>query len=499
MKYTFLTGATGLLGAYLLRDGMSAGQHFAVLARSSLTESARSRIETILARFEREWKQPLPRPVVIEGDLSQPGLGMSREDFLWVKSHCDRILHNAASLVFYLDKDGEPYRSNIEGTHHVLTLAEETGIRVFHHVSTAYVCGLRTDRCLEQELDMGQKSGNDYEKSKIEAEKTVRAAAFLDSVTVYRPAIIIGDSETGYTSTYHGFFTPLKIAGAITVSSGIGVVDGTPLMHALGLTGNERKNFVPVDWVSAVMTHIMTHREHWGKTYHLVPGNRVSVQTVTKVFEGAIKRFYAGRDWSNVLPQVLQNKNNWQQSQEIFRNQMGVYQSYWRDDPVFDDTNVRTVAPHLPCPPVQYARLMRMAVFALENGFGWPKPGPIPPPVELDGRLKSLIRQDAVPVSPKMLGLQINGQGGGEWTIRVNGDGNGLLTVLPWLPVTQIPQLYMNHETYLRLNRKQMTPGEALSCGAVLVELFSGTDAGSRGISSGFTENLLDTLTNSPL
>jgi thioester reductase-like protein len=466
---------------------MMAGKHYAVIARSSLLESARSRIETTLARFEKEWLRPLPRPVVLEGDLSKPELGLSSDDRCWVRSHCDQILHNAASLIFYRDEDtNEPYRSNVEGTRHVLALAEEARIRVFHHVSTSYVCGLRKDHCLESELDTGQEFGNDYEKSKVESEKMVRSATFLDSLTVYRPAIIIGDSQTGYTSTYHGFFTPLKIAHALTASSTIGVTDGMPLLRAIGFSGHEQKNFVPVDWVSAVMTHIMTNCQHWGKTYHLVPRNRVSVLTSTKVFEEALKRFYREKQWSG----DIQSDNNWQKSQDVFRNQMGVYQSYWRDDPTFDDTNVREAAPHLPCPTMNFAPLMRMAMFALENGFGWPKPKPILPPVDLNEKLGQLVTKSHGKVDARMLGLQINGQGGGAWTIRVTDDGTKLLTLLPGLPVTQIPRLYLNAETWQQLHRKLGTPVDAVNRGAVLIE-----SCPKEGFFSRFLENLLETLT----
>lgn len=492
MKYTLFTGATGLLGAYLMRDGMTVGEHYAVIARSSILESARSRIETTLARFERETGRPLPRPVVLEGDLSKPNLGLSADDLRWIRSHCDRVLHNAASLIFYRDEDtNEPYRSNVDGTRHVLDVAERSGIRVFHHVSTSYVCGLRTDRCFESELDMGQQFGNDYEKSKVESEKMVRSATFLDSLTVFRPAIIIGDSQTGYTSTYHGFFAPLKIAQALTANSSTGVVDGMPLLNSLGFSGDERKNFVPVDWVSAVMTHVMSNRSQWGKTYHLVPRNRVSVLTSLKVFEEAIKRFYKDRQRPGDRPTVGQDYDDWQKSQAVFRDQMGVYQSYWRDDPEFDDTNVREAAPHLPCPVMNFAPLLRMSKYALENGFGWPKPKPILPPVDLHEKLGQNVGQTNGNSPARMVGLQINGQGGGEWTIRVSADGSQLLALLPGLPQTRVPRLYFSQSTWQQVHHDRSAVENAIDTGAVLVEAI----AENAPVSRNFIATLLKTLT----
>jgi len=65
---------------------------------------------------------------------------------------------------------------------------------------------------LETELDVGQTPGNAYEQSKMEAEKLVRAAEWIDSPTIYRPSIIVGDSRTGYTTTFHGFYVMVKLA-----------------------------------------------------------------------------------------------------------------------------------------------------------------------------------------------------------------------------------------------------------------------------------------------
>ena len=204
--YHLLTGATGLLGSYLLRDGLLAGRHFAVLVRPSKSESAHQRIETLLRQWELALEATLPRPVVFESDLSEIDLGLDHRTLDWIAEHCTSVFHNAASLVFRGDDPaGEPYLSNVEGTRRMLELCRVTGIRQFHHVSTAYVCGLREGRILETDVDLGQTPGNVYEKTKLQAEMLVRSADILDSPTIYRPSIIVGDSQTGYTTTSTAF------------------------------------------------------------------------------------------------------------------------------------------------------------------------------------------------------------------------------------------------------------------------------------------------------
>ena len=199
----------------------------------------------------------MPRPVVLEGDLSEIDLGLDNRSVGWIERNCESVVHNAASLVFRgEDPAAEPYLSNVEGTRRMLELCRCTGIRQFHHVSTAYVCGLRNGRIMESDVDMGQTPGNAYENSKLQGELLVREADFIDRPTIYRPSIIVGDSQSGYTTTYHGFYAPLKLAHTMASKVSRGTNAGNLIVSALGIGAGDRKNFVPVDWVSAVMSHI---------------------------------------------------------------------------------------------------------------------------------------------------------------------------------------------------------------------------------------------------
>jgi thioester reductase-like protein len=202
-KSLLITGVTGLLGSYLVRDLLLDGRSLAVVVRRSRKQSAAARVETIVEHWEETLGKRLPRPTVLEGDLTRPLCGLDADALRWVGENCDELLNNAASLTFRgSDRQQEPWQTNVTGTSHVLTLARETGLRHFHHVSTAYVCGLRSGLIAEDDLDVGQGFGNDYERTKVEGEKLVRAAAgaaggFLDTATIYRPSIIVGDSRTG--------------------------------------------------------------------------------------------------------------------------------------------------------------------------------------------------------------------------------------------------------------------------------------------------------------
>src|ERR1700685_2969005 len=196
MAHLLLTGGTGLLGAYLIRDLLKAGTNLALLVRSTRKEAAQARIESLMARWEVVDGREYPRPVVLEGDLTEDDLGLDGCAVRWVARHCDAVMHNAASLTFQATgPNDEPYRSHLHGTRRILDLCRDAGIRKFHHVSTAYVCGQRKGRILESELDVAQAHGNDYEISKFRAELMVREADFLDRPTFYRPGIILRSAE----------------------------------------------------------------------------------------------------------------------------------------------------------------------------------------------------------------------------------------------------------------------------------------------------------------
>jgi len=367
MDYHLLTGATGLLGRYLLRDLSLAGIPLAVVVRPTRKMTVDERIDAIMNYWEDQLGMELRRPIVLEGDLCQPNLGLDEESLDWVSQNVGAMIHSAASLTFYATNDeSEPWRSNVQGVQHVLDLCRENNIRNFHHVSTAYVCGLRTDTIMEDDVDVGQTSGNDYEKSKLQAEKMVRSADCFDSLTVHRPAIIIGDSQNGFTNTFHGFYAALQLSYTLINARERNETGKVGRQSArLSLDGTESKNLIPVDWASAVMSHVITHPEHHGKTYHLTPLHAVKSRTIRDILEQSIG-FYAtefvGPD------ETLDNPS---EVEQLFYDHIHVYNSYWRDDPIFDSTNTQQAAPHLLCPYVDLEMLQRLAQTAIDMRFSF--------------------------------------------------------------------------------------------------------------------------------
>jgi len=467
MAYHLLTGATGLLGSYLLRDGLLAGRQMAVLARSSRSESAGQRVESLLRRWELAGGRPLPRPVVLQGDLARDDLNLDGAALRWIARNCVAVIHNAASLTFRSEgPDGEPWRSNVEGTRRMLELCRLTGIRRFHHVSTAYVCGRREGRVLESELDLGQAMGNVYEQSKLAGERLVREAPFLDPPTIYRPSIIVGDSQTGYTSTFHGFYALLKLAHTMVSKVVRGATAGRSLVAAFGLKGTERKNFVPVDWVSAVMTHIHSRPQLHGGTYHLTSPAPVPLALMSEVIQEAVETY----------SQLADPNSQWNCDgtwfEQTFRAQMALYQAYWRDDPEFDVAHTRRAAPHLTCPELDRGRMLRLAKFAIESNFGRAREPKHQPEFDVQEHLAGLLAAEQGLVEGERnfahLGLKVNGPGGGQWELVVRRDR--VVAAEHGVSSRATAVYHLHSKTFHQLVRRQLTVRQAVRRGEVRIE-----------------------------
>ncbi len=466
MTYCLLTGATGLLGSYLLRDCLRAGYRMAVLTRPSGRASARERIDASLTQWEGRTEQILPRPVILEGDLCEPDLGLTTSDRRWIGDHCHAVVHSAAKLTFYgTDRRREPWLSNVEGTRHVLELCRQRGIRQFHHVSTAYVCGLREGRILETELDVGQEMGNDYERSKVQAEQLVQAADLGCPPTIYRPSIIIGDSQTGYASTFHGFYAMVRLAHTLAGQMTLGSIAAKRLIGAFGLDEQDRKDYVPVDWVSAVITHLLDDRAHHGRTYHLTAAEPTPVAVWSRAIQDAVERY------SSLADPADPTNRDAQWFLEMFRGQAQIYRAYWRDDPQFDRTHTVAAAAHLPCPTVDYEMLMRMARFAIRTHFGKRPQASEPANGDIRAHIQPLLaagerRTDETP-QPTHLGLEIQGHGGGQWKLlarngRIFAAQNGICERCGAV-------FQLTSDTFNRLAAREMSVSQAVRQGRVVI------------------------------
>jgi thioester reductase-like protein len=214
---------------------------------------------------------------LVEGDITQPWLGLTRDARDRLPS-VGEVWHLAA--VYDLTV-AEPVarRVNVQGTARVLDLCRELpALRRLQYVSTCYVSGRYDGEFAEDSLDEGQEFLNHYESTKFDAEMLVRKA-MADGVpaTIYRPGIVVGDSTTGETQKYDG---PYFLASFLMRQGPIAVVP------AVGDKDAVRISVVPRDFVIAAMDELSVLEGSLGRTYALTDPAPPTVRTLVDTFAG---------------------------------------------------------------------------------------------------------------------------------------------------------------------------------------------------------------------
>jgi len=355
----FLTGATGLLGRYLLHDLLLKAHPVAVLVRDSREGRAAERIAHIVAFWSERLRRRLPTPFVLNGDLGLAALGLTAADRHWLGRSCQTVIHSAANLSFRGTLEGEPWRTNVEGTKTLLALCRNVGLSEWHEVSTAFVCGRRAGIIAEEGLDNGQSFHNPYEESKYQAEQLVRRAPGIRA-TIYRPAVIVGDSRTGYTSSFNGPYRFLELA--VRLASVISTAGEARLPLRLPLSGDEVWNLVCVDWVSRVIVELLTKPRWHGRTFHLVAKSPVSTRLLRDV--GAEVLNLPGIEFAGA-----EGVNHPSRLEQLFLEGIQEYWPYLGGNPVFASANTRAALPDLP-PPIDRPMLERLIRFAVAKRWG---------------------------------------------------------------------------------------------------------------------------------
>lgn len=419
-------------------------------------------MEHILQHWEEELGRSLPRPVVLSGDISEPAFALSKEDQAWIEQNVNTIIHSAAILEFYgEDRNGEPWRTNLGGTRNMINLCRDLKIHDVNYISTAYVAGMQTERVMEDSLDVGQSFRNDYEESKFLAEQEVRAIDFAEHVTVYRPAVISGDSVTGYTNTYHGIYLYLRLM-AVTIPNIPADENGfrhTPIR--LRFTGEERRNVIPVDWISAVTVRLFETPEARGGTYHMSPDDpmkaRDMIEWCGEYFKSTGVEF-RGKDFVAEPVSREDNEDQWMFERMVTEN-MGTYEPYESTDNVFDMTNTKRFAGDIVCPPIDRTVIHRYIEFGEEDRWGKKRPAKLNLSIWAEEALAGL---PAVvkPAGESILGLDVQGVGGGQWTLFFTAE-NGC-TVTRGLPSENDPILRVQLSELLAL-RDNETSASALT------------------------------------
>ncbi len=212
VRNVFLTGGTGFLGSHLAVALLARGYEVCLLARSRAGRPVQDRIACLLDWFGVPGDDRR-RLRVLDGDITKPGLGIDPSLLDGVLRWTEQIIQCASSTAFSERKRVELERVNILGLSNVLEFARSSAVRVFHHVSTAYVAG-RTFGCCAEEPSTAQAFHNSYEETKCRGEQMVIAACrdMRLALSIYRPSVVYGDSRTGRSLLFNALYHPVRTA-----------------------------------------------------------------------------------------------------------------------------------------------------------------------------------------------------------------------------------------------------------------------------------------------
>jgi len=295
-----LTGATGFVGAFLLDELLRQTQaQIVCLVRAHDADEGRQRIRQALAFYQLCYAQVSDRVIAIVGDLEQPLLGLTNDQFQALADTIDVIYHNGAMVNFI-----SPYQTlratNVLGTQEIIRLASQGKPKSIHFVSSTGALADDPNRDVifhENDVSRPEYMYSGYNQSKWVSEQLIRSAGRRGiEVTIYRPGNITGHSQTGACNTNDFVFRTVKgwVQLGIAPDSD-GVLD-----------------IEPIDYVCAALVHLSLQPRSIGKTFHLTNPTAARVRQIVdwmRAFGYQLELIWP-QQWPIELAQRLENSTD---------------------------------------------------------------------------------------------------------------------------------------------------------------------------------------------
>ncbi|MGH3875453.1 MAG: amino acid adenylation domain-containing protein [Actinophytocola sp.] len=269
-EHILLTGATGFLGIYLLRELLASTDAVVhCLVRADDPGSATERVRANWRHYLDDDLAPYldtGRIVALPGDLAEPLLGLSEAEFDTLARTVD-VIHHPGGRVNFIYPYSHMRPANVSGTRELIRMAGRHRNIPIHYTSTMAViagfgtAGVRhvsetTPAAYADHLSVG------YVESKWVAEALLRNAAEQGlPVAIYRAADISGDRATGAWNTA----TEMCAMKRFVVDTGTVPVAELPL------------DYTPVDCFAAAVAHIAARALPTGEVYHLTNPGKVNI------------------------------------------------------------------------------------------------------------------------------------------------------------------------------------------------------------------------------
>ena len=259
-----LTGGTGFLGSYLLRDILNMGDsHVYLIVRGKDEREASNRLIKKLGYYFGAdfFDRVKDRISIIVGNVTEPRLGMPQKVFDELVSKIDCIVNSAANVKHY-GNYSQFYDINVELVKRLIEFALTGRKKALHQLSTVGVsAGSVKDQPLllytEYDYDVGQVVENHYVNTKVEAEKLILTARQEGlAANIYRIGDIVFDSTSGLFQEN------------ISDNAFYSLIQSYVKLGSIPIT-EEHYDFSFVDYVSKAITLLFDRAILQDETYHI--------------------------------------------------------------------------------------------------------------------------------------------------------------------------------------------------------------------------------------
>jgi thioester reductase-like protein len=366
----FVTGSTGYLGSYLVagllrdhRDSLN------LLVRANSEQEARERLwQSLQLHFDfREFFEHLNSRVrIFRGDLTSERFGLPDDEHHALADATDSIIHCAASLNRKSEK--QCLNVNLRGSLEVIQLARlvqnRKGLRRYSHVSTVAVAGKRQNEVVTEDaaIDWSRSDYDPYARTKKFCEHMVAQLLPDVSRTIFRPAIVMGDSRRAETSQFDM----------------VQAFDLLARLPVLPLRPHDKIDIVPANYVGKAIVTIHQKERPAHGIYHLSAG--VASQTYRELTDrlaevGGWRRPvflpWLGRPFSGTVNWLANRGGAVGYGASLIK----VFWPYLDWNTVFDNSRVSAELDESPAKFSTYA--YPLLKFSRENKFRYPaKPWP---------------------------------------------------------------------------------------------------------------------------
>jgi thioester reductase-like protein len=370
----FVTGGTGYLGSYLVA-GLLTGyrDRLNLLVRAKSEQEARERLWQSLQLhlgFPEFFEYLNTRVTIFRGELTTERFGLSDDDYHALVDTTHSLIHCAASLNRKSEK--QCLNVNLRGGLEVIQLARRAqnrnGVLRYSHVSTVAVAGKRQSEVVAEDasIDWSRSDYDPYARTKKFGEHMVHQLLPDVPRTIFRPAIVMGDSRRAETSQFDM----------------VQAFDVLARFPVLPLRPDDRVDIVPANYVAKAIVTIHQKPEPAHGIYHLSSGeSSQTYREITTALAAAGKwrrPTYVpsfGKPFSATVERLAHGNGSVGRGASLLK----VFWPYLDWNTVFDNSRVVAELGEAPAKFSTYA--YALLKFSRENKFRYPaKPWPAAAP-----------------------------------------------------------------------------------------------------------------------